>query len=565
VLLSLILLPLLLLAVPLPEACAAAAYSWPVQGTVIRGFEKPTASYGEGGHQGVDIAAPAGAVVRAAGDGTVSWVGELPRGRFVTVSHSGGTRTTYLDLADITVAAGQSVLRGQQLGTVCGTRDASSAASHLHFDANMNGTPVDPRLLLSGLDARSYIRLCPVERPGGARSAGQLSPAPGPSPWQKVARPFKSAWHSVADGLSAAWGGVSATGKWIGSGFDRLWDKLVYPALRKCGHWVSTAARWCWSNRYLKGIVLGLAAAAALVVGIIVIVLTLPVSVVCGIVAAIATTVACVGWGIYYAATHATGFSCSECFFKCLSAGAVVAATVMSLGSLSAAFSAGLAEMGLLGTLECAAGNGILSAGFEAAYSYLFSGHVSLRRVIVAFAIGAASGPVSRAVKEGVVGSRAFQALMVSLSEGRVAVTVRTVVVFLKESGDALHGMITVLSEGATAFGGRAVYLTFSGTFAVTMNITSCMLNHKPITFSGMIASFMTGVAMAGIGLAFGGKGLQGLLSRFEAFGEGFGRMASGLAVKLVNKTIHKAMNKGLQSVFKRLFGEKEPSLLKEE
>lgn len=295
------------------------------------------------------------------------------------------------------------------------------------------------------------------------------------------------------------------------------------------------------------------------------VVLTLPVSIICGIVAAIATALACIGWGIYYAATHAQGFSCAECFCKCLCAGTAVAVTVISFGSLGAAFSAGLSEMGLVGTLEAAAGNGVLSLLFEGSTSYLFTGHISVRRMIVAFAIGAISGPVTKAVKEGLLGSRAFQAIIVSLSEGRVAMSARTVVVFLKESSEALHVMVTVLREGATAFGGKAVYLAFSGAFATTLNITSCVMNHKPITFSGMLASFLTGTIMAGIGLTFSGEGLQGIFSRFEVFQEGFGRVASGLVVKVVNKSLHKALSKGFQAVFKRFFGEKEAALVKEE
>ena len=503
--------------------------------------------------------------VRAAGDGTVAWVGEVPRGRFVSISHADGARTTYLDLADVTVRVGQAVRRGEPVGTVGGTRDASTGGPHLHFDACINGSPIDPRLLMSGMDTASYIRLCPVERPGGAQRAGQPAPGPRQGLLSQVAHPFKSAFHSIGAGLSAAWRGVRAAGKWVGSGFDEFWDKLLYPAIRKCGHCVAVAAKWCWSNRYFKGVALALAAAAVIVVGIIVVVLTLPVSIVCGIVAAIGATLACLAWGIYYAATHPSGFNCTECFFKCLSSGAAVAVTVLSLGSLSAAFSAGLAEMGLLGTIESAVGNGVLSMLFEASTSYLFTGHVSVKRMLVAFGIGLVSGPVGKAVKEGLVGSRAFQAIAVSVSEGRLAMSVRTVVVFLHESGNTLFAMITVLKEGATAFGGKLVYLAFSGAFGTTCNIASCMMNHKPITFSGMLASFLTGVAMGAIGLTFKGLGLQGMFARFKVFQEGFGRVASGLVTKLLNKTIHKALSNGLQSGFKRLFHENGPKIIKEE
>ena len=74
-LLAIALLPLAL-AVPAEHAGAHAAghYEWPLEGRITRGFTKPTGPYGEGGHQGLDIACASGAAVRSAGDGTVDWV-----------------------------------------------------------------------------------------------------------------------------------------------------------------------------------------------------------------------------------------------------------------------------------------------------------------------------------------------------------------------------------------------------------------------------------------------------------------------------------------------------------
>lgn len=557
-------LPLLLLGVGLPRALADGGFSWPVDGQVNRGFEKPTGPYGEGGHQGVDIAAPPGGTVRSAGAGTVCWVGELPRGRFVSITHDGGRRTTYLDLADIGVTVGQKVARGQPIGTVGGTRDPSSPGSHLHFDAYINGSPVDPRLLFGGLDAGSYIRLCPA--------GGQTSPSPsanaepaGDSFWHTVTSPVAGACEFIGSAFSGAWDGLCALGRWTAGGFDKLWDKVLYPALRSTGHAIATGAEWCWNNRYFKAAVAGVAAACVVIAAIVVVVLTLPVSILCGVVAAIAATIACIGISIYYAATHPAGFSFLECFLKCASAGLATAATVLSMGSLGAAFSAGWAEIGLTGVLKCSLTNGLFSAIFEGSFSYLFTGHISLRRMLVAFTISAISGPVVKALKEGFVGSRLVQALIVSVQEGHVSLSAQTAVLFLKQSGQALHGILTLLADGATAFGGKLVYLTFSGAFGVLTNITSCMLNGKPVTFSSMLASFMTGVLMGAIGLTFKGLGMEGLLARFEMFKKGFGRIARRALVKLVTKSMHKGISKGLTSGFKRLFGENTPSTVKEE
>lgn len=547
-------------------ARASCRLDWPLRGRVTRGFEKAAGAYGEGGHQGIDIAGTRGSTVRAAADGTVSWTGELPRGRLVTLSHGGSAKTTYLGLEAISVSQGDRVRVGQPVGTLEGTRDPSSAQTHLHFDAYLGGTPVDPRLLMGDFDAGSFIRLCPVDRQSASRQApGAISTEGDGGLLQSVIRPFKSALKAMGGGVEAIWGGVSAAADWVAGGIEGFWDGAIFPAFRKLGHWISAGARWCWNNRYVKAIVAGLAAAVVIVLVVIVVVITLPVSLTVGVIAGIAATVACLGMAVYFAATHPEGFTFMSCFFKCLSAGAAVAATVVSMGSLGAAFSAGWAEMGLVGALKCAAGNGLLSMIFEGSTSYLFTGHMSVKRMAIAFAVGAISGPVSKAVKDGIVGSRLVQALIINVSEGGTSIASRTAVLFLQKSGEALHGMLTLMKDGATAFGGKAVYVLFTGTFGVSTNIISCMLNHKPITLSGMFASFLTGLAMGGLGLAFGGKGLDGLFSKVGFLKEGFGRIVRKGISKLVNKSISKSLNGALRSKFSKLLHEQETVITEEE
>jgi hypothetical protein len=155
----------------------------------------------------------AGTVVRASAAGTIVWTGELPRGRFVTVAHSGGARTSYLDLDSITVARGRHVERGQPLGTLWGRRDSSSSASHLHFDAYMNGTPVDPRLLIDGFNTTSFVRLCPVEEGTEAVATDRRAPAQPPSLSEKVSRPLVSGIKALGSGIGTVWRGVKAAGR----------------------------------------------------------------------------------------------------------------------------------------------------------------------------------------------------------------------------------------------------------------------------------------------------------------------------------------------------------------
>lgn len=104
-------------------------------------------------HDGIDIAAEAGAQVAAARAGTVSGVYEDPSlGTTVEIRHDDGYVTRYSNLSEETaVTAGQTVEAGQVLGTVGGTATTElAAASHLHFSAYLDGTPVDPAEFFGG-------------------------------------------------------------------------------------------------------------------------------------------------------------------------------------------------------------------------------------------------------------------------------------------------------------------------------------------------------------------------------------------------------------------------------
>ncbi|WP_049774421.1 MULTISPECIES: M23 family metallopeptidase [unclassified Nocardioides] len=109
-----------------------------------------TATFGDTGslwstvHTGVDLAAPTGTVTGAVGAGVITFVGyDGAYGNKVVVTHADGTETWYAHLDTITVAVGQEVAAGQQIGTVGATGNVTGP--HLHLEVRPDGQdPVDP-------------------------------------------------------------------------------------------------------------------------------------------------------------------------------------------------------------------------------------------------------------------------------------------------------------------------------------------------------------------------------------------------------------------------------------
>src|SRR5918992_4848276 len=113
----------------------ALAWTWPVDGPVLRPFVLGDDPYAAGQHRGVDIGAPAGTPVRAASAGSVSFAGTVPSGgRAVTVRTEDGLSVTYLELGAIRVARGAEVVEGDPIGTV-------GPAAHVHLGVRVTADP----------------------------------------------------------------------------------------------------------------------------------------------------------------------------------------------------------------------------------------------------------------------------------------------------------------------------------------------------------------------------------------------------------------------------------------
>jgi murein DD-endopeptidase MepM/ murein hydrolase activator NlpD len=94
-------------------------------------------------HEGIDIAAPMGAVIEAPAAGVVTDVKwEDGYGNLLTIDHGYGLVTRYAHCSRIFVVRGTRVKRGQKIALVGSTGLATGP--HLHYEVWVNGKPVDP-------------------------------------------------------------------------------------------------------------------------------------------------------------------------------------------------------------------------------------------------------------------------------------------------------------------------------------------------------------------------------------------------------------------------------------
>ncbi len=143
--------------VPVATTVPVAPYRAPLDAVrVLRPFTPPPERYGPG-HLGVDLAAPAGAAVRSAGDGLVRFAAPVAGRGVVVVLHPDGISTEYEPLT-VAVRAGQRVSAGQRLGTVAGVHRGCGPAGCLHWGARRGENYLDPLSLLAPL---GVVRLLP--------------------------------------------------------------------------------------------------------------------------------------------------------------------------------------------------------------------------------------------------------------------------------------------------------------------------------------------------------------------------------------------------------------------
>lgn len=94
-------------------------------------------------HPGVDLVAPTGTPILAAGAGRVIYAGPMPGyGNTVEIDHGNGFITRYAHASKIEVHVGQTVQPGESIAKVGST--GRSTGPHLHFEVRVDNRPVNP-------------------------------------------------------------------------------------------------------------------------------------------------------------------------------------------------------------------------------------------------------------------------------------------------------------------------------------------------------------------------------------------------------------------------------------
>ena len=134
--------------------------SWPVRtGYVSSGYKWRRLGGTTSFHGAIDIAASRGTPIYAAGGGVVilaRYYGNA--GRTVFIDHGGGMTTLYFHMDKILVDVGQTVITGDQIGTIGTT--GRTTGPHVHFETRLRN-PSDANCSLPYLDPTSRGRVNP--------------------------------------------------------------------------------------------------------------------------------------------------------------------------------------------------------------------------------------------------------------------------------------------------------------------------------------------------------------------------------------------------------------------
>jgi hypothetical protein len=171
----------------------ALAWTWPVNGPVLRPFAfDPDSPYAGGHHRGIDIGARSGTAVLAPAAGTVSFAGEVPGGGLtLAIRTPDGYSVTLVHLGALAAPRGATVEEGVVVGSVGPSGEPELPEPYVHLGIRIAADPegyVDPLSFLfprggaPPADAPATEDEAPAAPEAGATgSAAQESPGGTPA------------------------------------------------------------------------------------------------------------------------------------------------------------------------------------------------------------------------------------------------------------------------------------------------------------------------------------------------------------------------------------------------
>lgn len=127
----------------------ALSFTKPTPGEIIASYsDKPV--YNEAlddwrCHNGIDIAVNEGGSVCAAADGQIESIDYNAMGCYVTITHSDGYVTKYMQLESAgEFPVGSQVKKGDVIGVIGKSKAETASQPHLHFEIHQNGDALNP-------------------------------------------------------------------------------------------------------------------------------------------------------------------------------------------------------------------------------------------------------------------------------------------------------------------------------------------------------------------------------------------------------------------------------------
>jgi murein DD-endopeptidase MepM/ murein hydrolase activator NlpD len=142
----------------------------PASGTLTSPYGKRKIFGKEELHPGVDIAGPVGTPIYAAQSGEVIKAGAAGSyGNLVQLDHGSGLTTLYGHNSKLLVAAGDKVVKGQQIAAMGST--GLSTGSHVHFEIRSGDKAIDPVIYVPKLETKGTQVAAGSQSPSTASTA----------------------------------------------------------------------------------------------------------------------------------------------------------------------------------------------------------------------------------------------------------------------------------------------------------------------------------------------------------------------------------------------------------